>query len=143
MINEIICILEERKVRATPMRMLVLEQMILYQEGVTLNTMENLLIDSDRITIYRTLQTFVKHGIAHAVEMANKGTVYILCSKECSLDKHYDYHPHFSCEKCGKIFCGGEFPFEISRIPNKDDFTINTIEIMIKGLCSQCLPKKQ
>lgn len=124
------------------MRMLVLEQMKLHNEGVSLNEMEQILIDSDRITIYRTLQTFVKHGIAHSVDIVNRGTIYALCLGGCTPEGHADYHSHFYCEKCRKTGCTEDFPYDIVRTPSAERYKITKIEVLIKGICPSCLSKK-
>ena len=142
MINEIINKLKQHNIKPTPMRMLVLEQMTLHEDGVSLNEMEYLLIDSDRITIYRTLQTFVKNGIVHSVELVNRGTIYALCADGCTPEGHTDYHPHFYCEKCEKIDCTEDFPYDIVKTPAADKYQIRKIEVIIKGICPACLDKK-
>ncbi len=143
MIEEIISKLHEHKIKPTPMRMLVLEQMTLHGEGVSLNEMEHILIDSDRVTIYRTLQSFVKHGIVHSVDMVNRGTVYALCAGECTPEGHTDYHSHFYCESCRKIDCTEDFPYTIVKTPSADKYMVNKIEVVIKGICPVCLAEKR
>ena len=143
MIDKIISILEKHKIKPTPMRMLVLEQMTIHGEGVSLNEMERILIDSDRITIYRTLQSFVKHGIVHTIDMVNRGTIYALCSDSCSPEQHVDYHPHFYCESCKKVDCIEDLPYEFVKTKSADKFKVNKIEVMIKGICRDCLAKNR
>jgi len=60
---KVIQLLTEKNVKPTPMRMLVLEQLLMKKQNFTLTEIENLLYPADRITIYRTLQTFVKTGL--------------------------------------------------------------------------------
>jgi Fur family ferric uptake transcriptional regulator len=38
----------------------------------------------DRVTIYRTLQTFVDKGIIHTIPTADNSVLYALCKDDCS-----------------------------------------------------------
>lgn len=137
MIKNIISILSEKNIKPTPMRMLVLEEMMTHNGSLSLNELEKLLIDSDRVTIYRTLELFVKHGIAHSVDLVNRGRVYALCDDSCSPEKHRDAHPHFLCESCRKVFCSDDFTYIIDTSSAKN-YTVNSVEVMIRGICPAC-----
>src|SRR3712207_5317481 len=54
----------------------------------------------DRVTIYRTLQTFVEKGIIHTIPTADNSVLYALCKDECSQGHHHDNHVHFICDNC-------------------------------------------
>lgn len=138
----IIKILEANVVKPTPMRMLVLEQMLKQTASLSLSELEHLLYPADRITIYRTLQTFVKNGIAHAIDTANNGSVYALCADGCNHQAHADQHPHFICENCKKISCCTDFIFTLQQKPNTPVYVINKVEMTLKGLCSDCTKKQ-
>ena len=124
--GEVIRILEQKNVKPTPMRMLVLEQLLLQRQNLTLTEMERLLFPADRVTIYRTVQTFVKYGITHSIETINKGVCYALCSDNCSGIIHRDNHPHFHCVKCNQIICCDDFMYSVKET-KKTDFKIETI----------------
>ena len=136
--SNIIKILEANNVKPTPMRMLVLEQMISNQSNLSLTEIENRLYPADRVTIYRTLQTFVKKGIAHSIDTANNGSVYALCPGGCTSHAHIDQHPHFICESCKKITCNSDFFYTLKQKPNTPEYVIHKIEMTIKGLCPDC-----
>src|SRR5919202_1539696 len=59
----------------------------------------------DRVTIYRTLQTFVEKGILHAIPTADNSVKYALCKDECTEGHHHDNHVHFICDNCGTTYC--------------------------------------
>src|SRR6266567_4265765 len=59
----------------------------------------------DRVTIYRTLQTFVDKGIIHTIPTADNSVRYALCKDECSEGHHHDNHVHFICDDCGTTYC--------------------------------------
>jgi Fur family transcriptional regulator, ferric uptake regulator len=136
--SKIIQILEDHKIKPTPMRMLVLEQFMLQGRNLSLSDIENLLFPADRITIYRTLKTFSEHGLAHLIETANNGTIYALCSDECNSDSHADRHPHFICESCKKVSCTDDFAYHLEIKSNAPHYRIHKMEMTIKGLCPEC-----
>jgi Fur family ferric uptake transcriptional regulator len=135
---EIVRILEKSEIKPTPMRMLVLEQLIIQQQNLLLTDIENLLYPCDRITIYRTLQLFIKQGLVHSIDTASNGTIYALCSNDCKTEMHYDNHPHFYCESCNKKTCNNDFIFSLVPRPNSPQYQLNKIEIVLKGLCPDC-----
>src|SRR5215510_8563648 len=59
----------------------------------------------DRVTVYRTLQTFVEKGIIHAIPTADNSILYALCKDDCSEGHHHDHHIHFVCSNCQKTYC--------------------------------------
>src|SRR3954449_7294687 len=59
----------------------------------------------DRVTIYRTLQTFVEKGIIHTIPTADNAVRYALCQSECSAGHHHDEHVHFVGDVCGTTYC--------------------------------------
>jgi Fur family ferric uptake transcriptional regulator len=132
--SDIIKILEDNNVKPTPMRMLVLEQMVVLEKNLSLSEID----PADRITIYRTLQTFVKNGLAHAIDTANNGSVYALCHDDCKLNAHIDQHPHFVCENCKKITCCTDFSYSLKQKPNSPEYKIHKVEMSIKGICPDC-----
>ena len=54
----------------------------------------------DRVTIYRTLQTFVEKGIIHTIPTADNSVRYALCKDECGAGHHHDDHVHFILCMC-------------------------------------------
>ena len=55
----------------------------------------------DRVTVYRTLQTFVEKGIIHTIPTPDNSVRYALC-KDCNEGHHHDDHVHFICSNCNK-----------------------------------------
>jgi len=134
--SRIINTLERKNVKPTPMRMLVLEQFFKKPQAHALSTLENELFRSDRITIYRTLKTFVKQGILHTVEDGSGVTKYALCPDKCARELHLDGHPHFSCLKCGDTFCLEKINFIVPDI--NMGLEVREVHISLKGLCASC-----
>lgn len=67
MIMEDLClkILEQRGIKPTAIRMLVLKAMMETEQAVSLLDLENKLDTVDKSTIFRTITLFVSHHLAH------------------------------------------------------------------------------
>src|SRR5215204_6817407 len=59
----------------------------------------------DRVTVYRTLQTFVEKGIIHTIPTADNSVRYALCKDDCGQGHHHDNHVHFLCTECNTTTC--------------------------------------
>lgn len=140
--SQIIEILNNHKIKPTAMRMLVLEQLYLSKKHLSLSEIEIELYPADRVTIYRTLQTFVKKGLAHSVDSAQSGAVYGLCHDDCNAERHNDEHPHFICENCHAITCTDDFVYTLRNKTANSAYEVHKVEITIKGLCPHCSPKQ-
>ena len=90
----------------------------------------------DRVTVYRTLQTFVEKGIIHTIPTTDNSVRYALCKDNCSEGHHHDNHVHFICLKCGTTLCFEEVVAPEIKI--RKGFSINEIEVVIKGICMDC-----
>jgi Fe2+ or Zn2+ uptake regulation protein len=55
----------------------------------------------DRVTVYRTLQTFVEKGIIHQIPTTDNSILYALCKHNCEQGHHHDDHVHFICSNGG------------------------------------------
>src|SRR3990170_8780400 len=59
----------------------------------------------DRVTVYRTLQSFMEKGIIHIIPTSDNSIRYALCKDDCSQGHHHDNHVHFICTVCAKTIC--------------------------------------
>jgi Fur family ferric uptake transcriptional regulator len=90
----------------------------------------------DRVTVYRTLQTFVEKGIIHTIPTTDNSVRYALCKAECTEGHHHDDHIHFICVNCGSAICLEDIAIPEVRLPK--GYTQNTVEVVVKGLCKDC-----
>ena len=90
----------------------------------------------DRVTIYRTLQTFVEKGIIHTIPSSDNQTRYALCKEECSSGNHRHHHVHFVCGKCQKTYCLDEVATPAVKLPK--GYAVQQIEMLVQGTCRQC-----
>lgn len=90
----------------------------------------------DRVTIYRTLNSFLDKGLLHKVPDDTQVAKFALCHQDCNEHHHYDNHVHFKCEKCLKVQCFHEV--KIPTIPALKDYTILSANLLIHGICNAC-----
>jgi len=90
----------------------------------------------DRVTVYRTLQTFVEKGIVHTIPTADNTIRYALC-KDCTEGHHHDDHVHFVCSNCGKTICLDDVVSP--RIPLPEGFRAESVQVLIHGCCRNCV----
>ncbi len=129
-------ILKAKSIRITPMRQLVLEYMLNGNKAVGLSVLENDFPKSDRITMYRTLRTFVEKGILHSIENGTSEIKYALCKEHCSVLQHLDQHPHFHCLRCSEITCLESIFIPTLKLP--DGYFEQTVNMTYKGICKDC-----
>lgn len=90
----------------------------------------------DRVTIYRTLQTFVEKGIIHTIPTPDNSVRYALCKDECSEGHHHDHHVHFVCGKCGSTTCLEDTSVPEIKLPT--GFRSTQVEVVVSGICKDC-----
>lgn len=89
----------------------------------------------DRVTIYRTLKTFVDKGIIHKV-LDEDGLRYALCKDACQDHNHHHDHVHFKCQMCGKTTCLEDIHVPSLALPA--GFKSKEVNLLIQGTCSIC-----
>lgn len=89
----------------------------------------------DRVTIYRTLQTFVDKGIIHSIPTADNMVRYALC-KACDEGHHHDDHVHFMCSTCGTTTCLDHIVSPGIELPK--GYTAQNVQVVINGVCKNC-----
>jgi len=90
----------------------------------------------DRVTVYRTLQTFVEKGIIHAIPTADNSIRYALCKDACSEGHHHDHHIHFQCTNCQNTYCLDDVVTPEIRLPK--GYVSKHIEVVVEGVCKTC-----
>jgi Fur family ferric uptake transcriptional regulator len=90
----------------------------------------------DRVTIYRTLQTFVEKGIVHQIPTTDNTILYALCKEQCQDGHHHDNHVHFICIKCDKTNCLEEVIVPLVKLPR--GFQPVHAAMLVKGVCRDC-----
>ncbi len=89
----------------------------------------------DRVTIYRTLQTFVEKGILHSIPTADNSVKYALC-KDCEDGHHHDDHVHFVCKACNTTICLDDVVSPEIKLPQ--GYKAEDVQVVIHGVCGGC-----
>ena len=90
----------------------------------------------DRVTVYRTLQTFVEKGIIHQIPTTDNSILYALCKHNCEQGQHHDDHVHFICSNCDKTICLDEVTVPDVKLPK--NFTKQQAAMVVTGVCEDC-----
>ncbi|MDG1841924.1 MAG: transcriptional repressor [Crocinitomicaceae bacterium] len=88
----------------------------------------------NKSTIYRILEKLEHEGIVHSFIGLDGLKWYAKCNN-CSSKIHFDTHPHFQCQQCGKLDCLST-NISIPSIPNRK---IDFAQVLIVGKCEKCL----
>ncbi|WP_107037341.1 Fur family transcriptional regulator [Brumimicrobium mesophilum] len=130
-------ILKKKNLRVTPFRKEVLDIFIRNDHAVSTQDIEDELKDFDRITLYRTIKSFINNGVIHEIVMPGDVKKLALCDVVCNHDEglHEHNHIHFQCRQCQEVFC-----VEIDELPKikVPGFIIEKQEIQAKGICGKC-----
>lgn len=92
----------------------------------------------DRVTVYRTLKTFVDKGLIHKVLDDEGGVKYALCKDNCHAGDHTHHHDHvhFKCTACGLTTC-----LDHVVIPNfilPEGYKRVETNLLVQGICKGC-----
>ena len=90
----------------------------------------------DRVTIYRTLQTFLEKGIIHSIPTADNAIRYALCKDQCSSGHHHDHHIHFICNNCQRTYCLDDVVTPEIKMPK--GYQASHVEVVVEGVCKDC-----
>jgi len=129
-------LLKAKNLSETAFRKEVLSILLHHKNAIKLSQIEKKLKKYNRITLYRTIKTFIEKGLIHEIRINGEESSFAICKEEgCSMHQHKHQHVHFKCDKCNVISCVevDEFPSVI--IPN---YQIGQLEIQASGLCSNC-----
>ena len=90
----------------------------------------------DRVTVYRTLQTFVEKGIIHQIPTTDNSVLYALCKHDCAQGHHHDNHVHFICNNCSKTICLDDVIVPAVKLPK--GFSPVQSAMVVTGICNDC-----
>jgi Fur family ferric uptake transcriptional regulator len=135
--DTVLDILKKNQLSVTEGRKKILELFInsngaLAHADIEINTFGSF----DRVTVYRTLQTFVDKGIIHNIPTTDNSILYALCKDNCKAGHHHDNHVHFICEVCDKTICMDHVGIPVINLPK--GFTQKQTNVIISGICDAC-----
>ncbi len=130
-------LLEKHRLKKTGPRISVLSVLNSRDVATSQPDLEQMLgKEVDRVTLYRTLNTFEKSGIIHKILDMNGTSNYALCSPLCNSEKHTDEHVHFNCTNCLNIYCMDDI--QIPKVSVPKGFNATSRNLIIYGTCDQC-----
>jgi len=135
--NEILSILKKNQLSITDGRRKILE--LFFQSNGALahaDIEKNTDAAFDRVTVYRTLQTFVDKGIVHHIPTTDNSILYALCKDQCEAGHHHDNHVHFICDNCNKTICLEDVTVPTVKLPK--GFKPRHAEMVVNGICDDC-----
>ena len=135
--KETLEILKRNSLSITDSRKIILE-LFLKTEGALAHAdiEKNTAVNFDRVTVYRTLQTFTENGIIHQIPTTDNTILYALCKDKCEAGHHHDEHVHFICVDCDKTICMDEVTVPHVKLP--EGFSPIQSAMVVKGTCNEC-----
>jgi Fur family ferric uptake transcriptional regulator len=136
-LEQALSILRKNRLSNTDSRRAILEIFLQTDNALAHHDIEKITGDRfDRVTVYRTLQTFIDNGIVHTIPTADNATRYALCRENCSQGHHHDNHIHFICEICGKTTCLDDTLIPSVKLPR--GYSATEINMIVNGVCKEC-----
>jgi len=144
-------LLHEHKLRITKCRTDILSFFLKSDCALSAKNLEKELSQYDRVTIYRTLNSFIDKHILHPIPSDSGAALYGLSDTirksrastpyqkdDSDLNGIHEEHIHFACHACGKTLCLHEQSIPKVKLP--DGYQVNEVEMVIKGYCQSCSP---
>jgi Fur family ferric uptake transcriptional regulator len=132
-------LLTDKALRITRQRTDILSILLEHNTALSQNELEQRLgAIADRVTVYRTLKTFVQEGILHTVPDEQFGVRYALCDTHgCEPQGHHHHdHMHFKCTQCGDTLCLDDV--RLPPMPLPDGYRALELTVVAKGICKSC-----
>ena len=129
-------ILKTHRMRVTACRVDVLKSFIDEVNALSQGFLENKFPTYDRVTIYRTLNSFLEKGILHKIPNDQGTATFGLCQDNCTPTQHHHDHIHFKCQDCGKITCLEDM--EIPKVNLPAGYSVSQVNMIVDGICEKC-----
>lgn len=129
-------LLKNFRLRSTPSRQEILHLFLRKEYALSHGDIEKEINnDLDRVTVYRTLKTFLDRGLIHKVLDDEGALKYALCNEACTTAEHHHNHVHFKCTKCGQTNC---LNIEIPSVKLPKGYKPTELNLLIQGVCESC-----
>jgi Fur family ferric uptake transcriptional regulator len=130
-------ILRDYSLKKTQGRSLILRLFINHATALSYSEIERELAPNlDRVTVYRTIKTFLEKGVIHKVLDDGGSLKYALCNDSCSMKEHHHEHIHFKCDSCGQTFCIVNISVPSVSLPQ--GYRTRETNFLVQGKCNQC-----
>lgn len=132
--------LEAHGIRPTAIRLLVLDALGTDGRAYSLSELEAKLSTVDKSSVFRALTLFSANALVHCIEDSRGQTRYAPCHDDCRCHEGTgdmaDFHPHFECERCARVWCLRSEHLPVVELP--EGFCPRFASYVVKGLCPQC-----
>lgn len=143
--KETIGILKENHLKITDCRVQMLELFMQERKMITHSEIEkSLSVKHDRVTVYRTLNSFIDKNIIHKIASTDPVGKYALCTVEDHCNDchqhnehvHNNEHIHFVCDVCKATTCIDSDISKLISLPK--GYALNHKNITFSGICDKC-----
>jgi Fur family transcriptional regulator, ferric uptake regulator len=129
-------LLKTFRLRSTPSRQEILYLFLKKNYALSHGDIEKEINNElDRVTVYRTLKTFLDKGLVHKVLDDEGSLKYALCNEACSVAGHHHDHVHFKCTRCGQTNC---LNIEVPLVKLPKGYKADEMNLLIQGICERC-----
>jgi Fur family ferric uptake transcriptional regulator len=130
-------LLRDKKIKITEARLEILKVLSNSKFALSYRNIQEVSnLKLDKVTTYRTLDTFEKKGIIHSVPAEEGGKLYSYCLEGCKDHHHLDNHIHFTCEKCDETTC--LYNSEIPQVDLPENYQFHSSKLIVRGHCPYC-----
>jgi Fur family ferric uptake transcriptional regulator/Fur family zinc uptake transcriptional regulator len=120
--------------RVTPGRVEILKVLVDAARPLSHSEVQEKIPLADRVTVYRTLEIFVKKEAAHQVQ--GPDGAWRFCAQPLDTAECPGNHPHFLCLSCGKMICLPDQ--KLPRVHVPDGFSVGGKQLVVYGKCDGC-----
>lgn len=126
--SQALALLTKYGMRITPTRRRVIDIFLKSRYALTPQEIEEEMPEYDRVTIYRTLLSFLEAGVINRV-LGESGQRFHLKKDDSNV------HLNFKCNQCGYVSTldAPEIPLTLPQ-----GFTPKNIHLLVVGTCSDC-----
>ena len=129
-------LLRNFKLRSTPNRQDILDLFLQRNYALSQGDIEKEIDNHlDRVTVYRTLKTFLDRGLIHKVLDDEGSLKYALCKEACHAPVHHHDHVHFKCLQCGQTNC---LDIDVPPVRLPKGYRSQEVNVLIQGICERC-----
>jgi len=126
--------LKSNSLSNTRARQVVFGRLSSRDEPVSMNELINACDEVDRVSVYRTIETFEKCGIVNRIHIGWKYKIELS-------DNFKEHHHHLTCTVCGAMIDFDEpqnLDRELHKIAQLKNFTLQKHILELRGVCSKC-----
>ncbi|MEM0939381.1 MAG: transcriptional repressor [Bacteroidota bacterium] len=127
--------MKDHNLRITDCRLDVIQFFLKERNALSQGDLENKFKQYDRVTLYRTLNSFLASGILHKIPNENGAATYGLCHHTCTPQRHVHDHIHFKCNTCGQIECLDD---TVPNVSVPSGYQIEGVNLIVDGICANC-----